>query len=101
MVDLKPGARFISKVCTTEVIVVKGSGELDLRCGGAAMAIAGSEIVGGELSAKASNGSQMGKRYGDRADTIEILCTKPGEGSLGVGDTLLGLKETKPLPASD
>ena len=34
-------------------------------------------------------------------ETLEILCTKAGEGSLGIGATLLSLKEAKPLPASD
>ena len=42
------------------------------------------------------NGTQMGKRYVDADDTIELLCTKPGEGSLGLGDALLTIKESKP-----
>ena len=49
----------------------------------------------------AMNGTQMGKRYVDADDTIELLCTKPGEGSLGLADALLTIKESKPLPASD
>ena len=47
------------------------------------------------------NGTQMGKRYVDAGDSIELLCTKPGDGSLGLGDDLLTIKESKPLPASD
>jgi hypothetical protein len=43
----------------------------------------------------------MGKRYVDPDETVEVLCTKPGAGSLGIGDALLDLKEAKPLPASD
>ena len=43
----------------------------------------------------------MGKRYVNPEETLELLCTKPGTGSLGVGDTLLEIKESKPLPASD
>ena len=62
---------------------------------------AGGETVTGELSPEASGGTQMGKRYADTEDSIEILCTKPGEGSLGLGNALLDLKEAKPLPASD
>ena len=31
----------------------------------------------------------------------EILGTKPGAGSLSIGDEVLVLKEAKPLPASD
>jgi hypothetical protein len=35
MLNLKPGARFKSAVCSTEVMVVKGSGEVGPCCGGA------------------------------------------------------------------
>ena len=34
-------------------------------------------------------------------ETVEILCTKPGEGTLTYDGQVLTLKETKPLPASD
>ena len=33
--------------------------------------------------------------------TIEVLCTKPGDGSLSAGGDVLQLKEAKPLPSSD
>ena len=46
-------------------------------------------------------GTLLGKRYTDEAGTIEVLCTKPGDGSIGLGQTALTLKEAKPLPASD
>ena len=46
-------------------------------------------------------GSQIGKRYVDAAGTLELLCTKPGEGTLALGSAPLVLKEAKPLPASD
>ena len=101
MVILKPGARFTSNTCDGEVIIVKGVGEADLRCGGVPMSPASGATVTGELSPEASGGTQMGKRYADTEDSIEILCTKPGEGSLGLGNALLDLKEAKPLPASD
>jgi hypothetical protein len=42
----------------------------------------------------------MGKRYVDE-NGAEVLVTKPGAGSLSVGETALALKEVKPLPASD
>ena len=29
---------------------------------------------------------------------LELLCTKPGKGSLALGDAPLALKEAKPLP---
>jgi len=48
-----------------------------------------------------TEGSMLGKRYVDADSTIEVLCTKPGDGSVGIGETALELKEAKPLPASD
>jgi|TARA_B100001105_G_scaffold39620_1_gene28552 hypothetical protein len=103
MPALKPGSRFTSSVCTTQVIVVKGAGEVDLTCGGAPMlaATAGTAADGGQPADGASGGTLMGKRYVDPDETVEVLCTKPGDGSLGIGGALLDLKDAKPLPASD
>ncbi len=55
----------------------------------------------GALDAGASGGTLLGKRYVNEAGDLEVLCVKPGEGSLGSGDALLTLKEAKPLPSSD
>ena len=46
-------------------------------------------------------GTQIGKRYGNEAGDLEILCTKPGEGSLAAGGALLTIKGAKPRPSSD
>ena len=43
----------------------------------------------------------LGKRYVDEDDTLEVLCTKPGAGTLAVGGRPLVLKSAKPLPSSD
>lgn len=100
--ELKPGSRLKSTVCDTEVIVVKApGGDVDLRCGGAPMADPTAEVERAAPDAAASEGTALGKRYVDDDETVEVLCTKPGTGSLGVGDALLKLKEAKPLPASD
>lgn len=101
MVELRPGARFRSAVCATEVIVVKGTGTAELACGGAPMVPAGSTERSGGPSADASDGTLLGKRYGDDGETVEVLCTKAGEGSLALGGVALAVKATKPLPASD
>ena len=101
MVELRPGARFQSTVCTTEVIVVKGTGPAELTCGGAPMVAAGSAERSGELSTDASEGTLLGKRYGDPDETVEVLCTKAGPGSLALGEVPMAVKVTKPLPASD
>lgn len=102
MAELKPGMRLKSAVCTTEVIVVKTpGGEVDLTCGGIAMLAATDTADKVAGNADAMGGTALGKRYVNEDESLEILCTKAGEGSLGVGATLLALKEAKPLPASD
>ena len=88
-------------MCATEVIVVKGAGPAELTCGGAPMAAAGSAERSGAPSADASEGTLLGKRYGDDDETVEVLCTKPGDGSLALDGVALAVKVTKPLPASD
>ena len=97
--ELRPGLKLKSAVCSTEVIVVAGSGDVDLTCGGTAMSEDGSGD--GSVAAGLDEGTMLGKRYTNDDGTIEVLCTKPGDGSLGIGQTALGLKEAKPLPASD
>ena len=102
MAQLKPGSRWTSSVCDTEVIVVKGSPDpVELTCGGVAMVAAGEDPAAGALEDGTSEGTLLGKRYVDDGDTMEVLCTKPGTGSLGADGAPLQLKEAKPLPASD
>lgn len=101
MAELKPGARFQSTVCTTEVIVVKGAGAVDLTCGGAEMVPSGTGEISGAPAAGADGGTQLGKRYGNGDATIELLATKAGDGSLAVGGEALDLAQAKTLPASD
>ncbi len=102
MAELKAGGRLKSAVCDTEVIVVKApDGEVDVRCGGAAMVDPADDARGGTPDGAAAEGTLLGKRYVNEDESLELLCTKAGEGSLGVGDALLSLKEAKPLPASD
>ena len=101
MALLKAGGRWASSVCDTEVIVVKGpEGEVSLTCGGVDIVEPRSDTLYGELD-DSGDGTQLGKRYVDEEDTIEVLCTKPGAGALGSGGNALQLKDAKPLPASD
>ena len=100
---LKAGTRVKSAVCASEAMVIQApDADLDLRCGGAPMLPIGDAAKpSGEVAANAAAGTPIGKRYVNAEGTIELLCTKPGKGSLAIGDTLLVLKEAKPLPASD
>ena len=81
--------------------MVKGAGDVDLRCGGEPMVAAGTDVGAAAPVAPFDGGTLMGKRYTTEGGELELLCVKPGDGSLSVGDTPLGLKEAKPLPASD
>ena len=103
MAQLKAGTRMRSAVCATEVMVVAAPAEgVEVTCGGVPMiAIGDDPPAGASISPDAAQGSALGKRYVNEAGDLELLCTKPGEGSLGVGGALLSLKEAKPLPSSD
>ena len=101
--ELKPGSRLKSAVCDTQVIVVKAPDtDVDVSCGGTPMAdAAGGAEASGEPAAGAADGTLMGKRYVNEDESLELLCTKPGAGSLGTTAGPMVLKESKPLPASD
>lgn len=100
---LRTGARLRSQVCTTEVIVVRpGAGTVSLTCGGQPMVDLADTATAGSPAAGLDGGALLGKRYTAPADdTLELLVTKAGAGTLGDGQTPLVLKEAKPLPASD
>jgi hypothetical protein len=57
--------------------------------------------AGASLDAGAAQGTALGKRYVSAAGDLELLCVKPGKGSLTVGGAPLSLKEAKQLPSSD
>ena len=46
-------------------------------------------------------GDAAGQALRDDELGLEVLCTKAGEGSISVGETVLDVKGAKPLPASD
>lgn len=102
-VEVKPGVRLRSSVCEAEFVVVKApAGEVDLRCGGLAMAPLGEERPPDASAVPGFDaGVLIGKRYTDGSGDLELLCTKAGSSSLSVGDELLVQKDAKPLPSSD
>jgi hypothetical protein len=88
--------------CDTEVVIVKApAGEVELACGGAAMVPVGTDADAGTPAAGLDEGTLIGKRYVDDDDTIEVLATKGGKGSLTVDGQRLVEKSAKPLPSSD
>jgi hypothetical protein len=103
MAQLSVGTRLRSAVCSTEVMVVAApSDDIELTCGGAPMLAMDEEPpAGASVAADAAEGTAMGKRYTNDDGDLEVLCTKAGDGSLGVGGVLLVQKDAKALPSSD
>jgi hypothetical protein len=97
---MKAGTKLKSAVCDTEVMVIKGSGALSIECGGVAMAEE-RPATRAPLNAAFAEGTKIGKRYVDAANTVELLCVKAGQGSLALAGAKLTLKDAKPLPSSD
>lgn len=101
--DLKPGSRWKSAVCDTEVVVVRPpKTPVELECGGHPM-VAHTEPKpeGLALDEAHSAGSGMGKRFADEASGVELLCVKAGAGSLSIAGQAIAAKDAKKLPASD
>ncbi|MGD9704977.1 MAG: hypothetical protein AB7Q42_17580 [Acidimicrobiia bacterium] len=100
--NVKPGTRLHSALCTTELIVVRSPGaDVDITIGGVPASLAAEKLDGGSVVEGHGGGTAMGKRYVDEGGTIELLCTKPGDGRPAVDGSLLELKDAKPLPSSD
>jgi hypothetical protein len=53
------------------------------------------------MDATLTGGTQLGKRYADADDDIELLCVKPGTGTLTLNGDALDIKAAKQLPSSD
>lgn len=100
--EVKAGTRLKSAVCDTEVVVVRGpSRPAAIECGGRPMRAHDDDSPREAMSGDAGEGSKLGKRYVDEELGLELLCTKPGAGSLSVDGRALTLKGAKPLPSSD
>ena len=101
-VQFRAGQQLVSAVDSTAVIVIRApAGECTLTCGGVAMAAADQPVTAAEPDPSLMAGTQIGKRYVDDADTIQLLCTKAGRGTLAVDGNPLHIQAAKPLPASD
>jgi hypothetical protein len=101
--ELKPGSRWKSAVCDTELVVVRPpKAPVSLECGGhPVLPMAEAKPAGLALSADHSGGTQPGKRFSDDESGLEVLCSKGGAGSLSVDGRPIGAKDAKKLPSSD
>ncbi len=101
--QLKPGSRLRSAVCTTEVIVVKAPADgVNVECGGHPMLAPGETASDGlTMNPDMASGTQVGKRFADESGSLELLAMKAGTGSLSANGVALPLKDAKALPSSD
>ncbi len=100
---MNAGTRLRSAVCDCEVVVVRAPSTAGaLQCGGVDMLPLDAARPEGIMAAAGfDTGTLLGKRYADAAATIEVLCTKPGAGSLSWSGELLEQRTARALPASD
>jgi hypothetical protein len=101
---LRIGQTLVSTVDTTTVIVIRaGAEEVAITCGGAGMvdSKAADGAPKGVPDPDQMEGTLIGKRYADEDLGLELLVTKPGEGTLAVNGRTLEVKGARPLPASD
>ena len=102
MMLVKPGDRLRSRVCTTEVIVVKApSIDVEIACGGEPMTKNEQVPAAAAGDTPAGPGTLLGKRYAEPEVGLELLCVKGGSGQLSVDGQPLAPREARPLPASD
>lgn len=95
---LRPGKKLRCAASTAQVIVIRApEGEAELTCAGAVM----TDDDPGEVVVADGPALLVGKRYGDAAGTLELLCTMPGAGPLELGDEQLSEQAAKSLPSSD
>jgi hypothetical protein len=102
IMKLRMGEALASAVDATQIIVTKApADDVELTCGGVPMIAKGAEAPESTADPAHQGGTLLGKRYVDAADTIEVLVTKPGAGSLAVGGEILVQAGAKSLPSSD
>lgn len=100
--DLRPGVRLLSTACSTEAIVVKASCAAMVTCGGRPMVTPDEpRTISADGTDLSGDGAKVGKRYTNAAGTIELLCTKGGQGSIAVDGEVLQPQSARLLPSSD
>ena len=91
---LKPGTRLFSAVCSAEMITVKApAGPIDVTIGGLPPVMSAGERTGGGPTAGNDAGCSIGKRYVNHSETVELLCTRAGDGGPAVDGTPMQIKD--------
>jgi hypothetical protein len=101
--ELKPGSRWRSAVCDTEIVVVRAPGTpVTLRIGGTGVLQGQARRPPGPgPDAALADGTLLGKRYTDEDSGLEVMCTKPGRGTITVDGRRATIRKPRQLPASD
>ena len=100
--EIKAGSRLACPECTVELVVVRPpTAPVVLTCGGVEVVDAGADRPGGGHADASGEGTLVGKRYADEESGLEVLCAKPGPGSLAADGREVPVKGAKPLPSSD
>lgn len=100
--DIKAGLKLACPACTSEVVVVRPpSAPVELTCGGSPLVAATDDRPGGGHADADGEGILIGKRYADEDSGLEVLCAKPGPGTLAADGRVVPVKGAKPLPSSD
>jgi hypothetical protein len=100
--ELKAGTQLKSAVGTTEVVVIRAPDQpATLTSGGLPMVGRDEDGATADIQPGSEGSVLLGKRYVDGAASIEVLCTKPGDGALALDGEPLEVKSAKPLPSSD
>jgi hypothetical protein len=99
--NLRPGDQLASSVCTTRVVVIRvlGGGQPVIECGGSPMTAGAPGTKPSPAGPEAA--TLIGKRYIDATESVELLCTSSGVGTLTCDGDPMTIKAAKPLPASD
>jgi hypothetical protein len=100
--EFKAGTQLRSAVGTAEVVVIRAPDHGGtLTSGGVPMVGRDDDVPAADIHPGSEGSVLLGKRYVDEAASIEVLCTKPGEGALALDGQPLEVKSAKPLPSSD
>lgn len=98
--SLKAGTRLFAQNSSCEVVVVRSAPAVDtVFCAGLEMLPAAPSAPAGQPAEGPA--VELGKRYVDDGELVEILCTKAGPGPLALAGRALSMKAPKPLPSSD
>jgi hypothetical protein len=102
IMKLKAGTHLRSAVSSAEVVVIRApDGDVELTSGGLPVVGRDDDVAESPIASGSEGSVLLGKRYVNEAQTIEVLCTKAGEGALALGGEALSMKSAKPLPSSD